>query len=155
MSPEMTVFSEQVSQEMDVLLRLSDLVVCSAAEINDPYEELIRLEHEREKVLALLPRPTALNQNLQKHLIRFIELADLQTNFEIKRKILLSQNQDESVDNALDHLEKKRKEKIKKFNPPLLNPSEQKKLVNHLLFHAVNSYFDNILEKTKISLMTA
>ena len=156
----MSEFSEQISTDMDVLITLSDCMLQSEQgepDNSDPYEKLLRLEIEREKILQFLPQPMALSSRLQGHFLHMLALEELQKEFASKRKALGAQYQADSdaLKNALTELENKRKERLKEFDAPSLTLEEQKELLCHLLWHAVNAYFDNALEKSKLSLLTA
>lgn len=156
----MSGFSVQISADMDVLLTLSDRMLQSEPreeERPDPYEKLLRLEKEREKILQFLPQPMALTPGLQGHFLHMLTLEELQKDFASKRQALTSQYPLEPLvlKQALAELEAKRKVRLAEFDAPSLTLEEQKELLNHLLWHAVNAYFDNALEKSKLSLLTA
>lgn len=155
----MSEFSAQISADMDVLLNLSDQMIqteLTPEAGTDPYEKMLRLEKEREKILQFLPQPLALSPRLQGHFVHMLNLEELQKDFAIKRQALKAQYQGEPllIKQALEDLERLRKKRLAEFESPLLTLEEQKELLNHLLWHAVNAYFDNALEKSKLSLLT-
>lgn len=147
----------QVSQEIETFLQLSELMSQPSSPQADPYEEMLRLEKEREKILQFLAPPVALEPHLQKAFQQLLTLYELQQEFALKRQALHKQYQEspDTLKAALTELETRRQERLKKVNPLDVSPSEQSKLLNHLLCHVVNSYFDNILEKTKLALVCA
>ncbi|MGE3728216.1 MAG: hypothetical protein AB7I41_21860 [Candidatus Sericytochromatia bacterium] len=156
----MSEFSAQISADMDVLLTLSDRMLQSELfeeAVSDPYEKLLRLEVEREKILQFLPQPMALSPRLQGHFLHMLALEELQKEFADKRQALTAQYQSDqsSLRLALADLELRRKARLAEFDAPSLTLEEQKALLNHLLWHAVNAYFDNALEKSKLALLTA
>lgn len=153
----MSGFSAQISADMDVLLTLSDRMLQSEEGISDPYEKLLGLESEREKILQFLPQPLALSSRLQGYFLHMLVLEELQKEFASKRQALNTQYQHEpaALHHALSELEERRQARLAEFDSPSLTLEEQKELLNHLLWHAVNAYFDNALEKSKLSLLTA
>lgn len=157
MSEDVFQLSTRISQEIDTLLQLSDLMSQSDHPPEDPYEEMLRLEKEREKILQFFAPPTALDARLQQDFFRLLELHELQQEFALKRQALQQQysEQPEALAAALAELETRRQERLQQLKPLSLAPSEQRKLMNHLLCHAVNTYFDNVLEKTKLNLVCA
>ncbi len=156
----MSGFSAQISADMDVLLTLSDRMLQSdqlEEGISDPYEKLLGLENEREKILQFLPQPLALSSRLQGHFLHMLVLEELQKEFANKRQALTTQYQHDpaALRHALSDLELRRQARLAEYDSPSLTLEEQKELLNHLLWHAVNAYFDNALEKSKLSLLTA
>jgi hypothetical protein len=152
---------EQISTDLDVLWKLSDKMAYSEDSLNqenpDPYDEMLRIEKEREKILQFLPQSQGLDSCLQSHFNHLLELEAINKEFASKRRALLFRYQPdtEPIQAELAALEAKRKARLAAFSTPSLTLEEQKRLLNHLLCHAVNAYFDNILEQTKVSLLTA